>query len=246
MIEGFKHKAESREKMRQAKLGGTLTEEHKRKIGLASKCIGISPETRAKMVVSRKANNNYIFSEEQKRKLSIARKRRIITAETRAKLGRTTKGHKYALGHRHSQDTKNEMSRVRKLWWQNSVYRDKVVRNTCLALNIHPNKPETLVMNLLNEVDPNNWKFVGDGQVVIEGRIPDFFNTNGHKKIIEVFGDYWHGERARCYEETEEGRKALFDKYGYTTLVIWESELKNPEEVRGEIREFCEKGGRIE
>lgn len=46
---GKQHKNVSKQKMHQAKLGGTLTEEHKAKIGLASKRIGISVETRQNM-----------------------------------------------------------------------------------------------------------------------------------------------------------------------------------------------------
>lgn len=239
---GFRHSEESKDKMRQAKLGGHLSEEHKRKIGLASKRIGISSETRAKMVANRKANGNYIMSEEQRQKLCIARSKRVYKDETRRKIGESVKGQKRALGYRHTEETKAKMSRDRRLWWQDPEYRDKVIINSRLSQAIHPNKPETAVLNLLNEIDPGNWKFTGDGQIVIGGKIPDFFNIDGHKKIIEVFGDYWHGERARCYEETEQGRIDLFREYGYSTLVIWESELKNPEAVRVKIGEFV-KGG---
>lgn len=66
----------------------------------------------------------------------------------------------------------------------------------------------------------------------------DFINVNGHKQIIELFGDYWHGVKARCYEETEEGRIKLFNQYGFDTLIIWESELKNLEAVTNRIKRF--------
>lgn len=48
-----------------------------------------------------------------------------------------------------------------------------------------------------------------------------FINVNGLKLIIEVFGNYWHqGEDAQ-------GRIDIFSKFGYRTLVIWETELKD-------------------
>lgn len=236
---GYKHTEESKEKMRLAKIGKLLSLEHKTKIGEASKRIGISPETRAKMVATRKRNGTYIFSKEQLEKMRIARRKRVITAETRAKLGNTTKGHKYALGYKHSNETKKHMSQFRKEQWRNTEYRNKVVQNTRLSLKVSPNKPETIILNMLNQIAPNQYKFVGDGQVVIEGRNPDFINTNGEKKIVECYGDYWHRERARCYEETEQGRIELFAKYGYMTLVIWESEIKNPAAVLAKIADFC-------
>ena len=79
---------------------------------------------------------------------------------------------------------------------------------------------------------------MGDGQLVIGGKNPDFANINGQKILCEMFGDYWHFDRARCYEETEEGRIELFKKFGYRTLVIWASELKEPEKVLSKIVEF--------
>lgn len=33
--------------------------------------------------------------------------------------------------------------------------------------------------------------FVGDGKVIIGGKNPDFINEK-NKKLIEVYGDYWH------------------------------------------------------
>lgn len=49
---GKQHTKASKKLMRRAKLGGTLSEVHKHKISIASKCIGISPETRYKMGLS--------------------------------------------------------------------------------------------------------------------------------------------------------------------------------------------------
>jgi len=61
---------------------------------------------------------------------------------------------------------------------------------------------------------------------------PDFINTNGQKKTIEVLGSYWHNEK-----ETQE-RKNDYMKYGFQMLPIWDYELKNPEQVKQKILEF--------
>lgn len=83
-----------------------------------------------------------------------------------------------------------------------------------------PNKAEQKLDKLLQDNFPKEWKFVGNGKVIIDGKCPDFININGQKKIIELFGEYWH-------DETEvEPRKEIFANYGYETLIIWCKELK--------------------
>lgn len=111
------------------------------------------------------------------------------------------------------------------------------------TLNIRPNKPEILLSNLLSS---NNlqYKYVGDYNFWINGKNPDFVNINGQKKIIELFGDYWHNTHHRKNKKHSEDyynpelRKEHFKKSGFDCLIIWESELKNPSQVIQKIREF--------
>ena len=84
------------------------------------------------------------------------------------------------------------------------------------------------------------WAYTGDGQVILAGLNPDFVNVNGQKKIIEVFGDYWHGKRATKPTQREDVRCAIFAKYGFRTLVIWEHELDDMVAVSNRIRVFHE------
>jgi hypothetical protein len=82
--------------------------------------------------------------------------------------------------------------------WANYTEEEKSARVRVWAESqqIHPNKPESIILSILEQLYPNEYRFVGDGKVVIAGKIPDFININGQKKIIELFGDYWHeGER---------------------------------------------------
>ncbi len=58
------------------------------------------------------------------------------------------------------------------------------------------------------------------------------------RKIIELFGDYWHTKKIRYYRDTEMGRIEYFKKYGYSCLVIWEKELKDLNKVLEKIRNF--------
>ncbi|RLF26316.1 MAG: hypothetical protein DRN05_07220 [Thermoplasmata archaeon] len=97
---------------------------------------------------------------------------------------------------------------------------------------VHPNKLERFLSELLQELFPNEYKFVGDGTVIIGGKLPDFINVNGQKKIIEFFGNYYHKR------EDEEIRIAYFRRYGYKTLVIWEEELNDLPKLKNKLFRF--------
>jgi len=114
----------------------------------------------------------------------------------------------------------------------------EVIKKRIQALIKNPNKKESLLLNLIKQ---NNlsYKFVGDSKFILGTKNPDFVDIK-NKKIIEVFGDYWHTKKARCYEETEKGRIEYFTKFGYNTLVIWEKELKDIEAVLIKVLKFNE------
>ena len=120
--------------------------------------------------------------------------------------------------------------------WKNKKFRDKTVKASLKAQNITPNKPEKVLIKLLNKILPNEYKFVGDGNVILGGFCPDFINCNGQKKIIELFGDYWHTlPKAKIKDKY---RLETYKKYGYKTFVIWQHELKNLNKVKNKILEF--------
>lgn len=127
-----------------------------------------------------------------------------------------------------SEEHKKNIGEGSKLNWQDSEYQKKV----CKGLALKPNKPETVLLNLLNRLYPNEWKYTGDFSFMINGKNPDFTNVNGHKKLIEMFGDYWH------QGENPEDRKKIFREFGYETLVIWESELKDLSMTTFRIHKF--------
>jgi G:T-mismatch repair DNA endonuclease (very short patch repair protein) len=101
-----------------------------------------------------------------------------------------------------------------------------------VAMNMKPNKPETFLLGLLEKMYPGEWKYTGDFSFIINGKNPDFVNVNGQKKIIEVFGDYWHRG------EDPADRVAAFSPFGYQTLVIWERDLKDVAVVTSRIHDF--------
>jgi len=105
-----------------------------------------------------------------------------------------------------------------------------------------PNGRELQLQALIDKACPGEYIYTGDGKLMIGGLSPDFANCNGKKKLIELFGDYWHSDEVvkGVWKRTEFGRKATFSQFGYDTLVIWENELdtKSEEELINIIKEF--------
>lgn len=89
-------------------------------------------------------------------------------------------------------------------------------------------------------------KFVGDGQMVISYKIPDFV-VEGQKKVIEVWADdaRWAKEKPRD-EAWMNKRRELFAKEGYDTLFLPLTQadlLKSKhQEIRNKVAEFIHNG----
>lgn len=105
-------------------------------------------------------------------------------------------------------------------------------------------KTEIHFFNMLQANFPNEWEFVGNGQVILDGLNPDFININGQKKIIELFGSYWHSQKMtnKTPHNEENKRKRCYAKFGYSTLIIWENDfLKDPIKTATRVKEFIAK-----
>ena len=131
----------------------------------------------------------------------------------------------------HSPETCRKLSLAQKRLWATPEF----VKEQFKRRSVKPNGAERKLGALLQELYPNEWQYVGDGQVVIGTYSPDFINRNGQKKLIELFGEYWH----EAGEENE--RITTFKHYGFDTLVIWSRELTNPETLTRKIKEFAAK-----
>lgn len=103
--------------------------------------------------------------------------------------------------------------------------------------NLKPTRPE----RIFDSITPKSVKYVGDGNKWIklkngQNKNPDFV-IDGQKKVIEVFGDYWHRKGTRNDDPQE-----LIDSYkqvGLNCLVIWEHEIyKNIDLVKQKADNF--------
>lgn len=118
--------------------------------------------------------------------------------------------------------------RGRKLWANPDFVRKQMVARNRTRIN----KQEKILFEILNSLYPGQWKWVGGGELIINGKCPDFVNVNGQKKIIELFGDYWH------MGQNPDDRKQIFAPLGYQTLVIWQSEMKDRDGLINTIKAF--------
>lgn len=134
-----------------------------------------------------------------------------------------------------NKERKTKLQKRMKLQWQDKEFREKAIKATFKANNITPNKPEILLIKLLNKILPNQYTFVGSGDLIINGFVPDFVNKDNNK-IIELFGNYWHN--LPDYKKRDKRRRIAYKKYGYNTLIIWEHELKDLEKVEARILKF--------
>lgn len=156
-----------------------------------------------------------------------AMNRQNIERRTLSKIGKEKRGDKNSFyGKHHTGKTKQKLSEIRKGQWRSGEY----IKNWLEGKNRHPNNLELLVDKILREKQPNEWKYNGNFEqgVMIGGMIPDFVNVNGEKKVIEVFGQYWHSNELtkEHWKRTEFGRKAAYSQLGYTCVVLWEEELR--------------------
>jgi len=225
----------------------------KRKTTLCRKCacqqnqnarrgIPRSEEVMQKMSIARKQWWNNLSNEERaehNRKISLATKGQPHSPEHNRKVWEAVKD-KLGEGFLKSQGrfkksigTASEAAQISNAKkWSNPETKALALRNIMKAVNAKPNLTELHLQFLLDQYFPSEWKFVGDGEVIIGGKLPDYININGKKQIIELFGTYWHD----IFDVAI--RIDHFRQCGFRTLVVWEDELKNEVKLIRKIKSF--------
>jgi len=144
--------------------------------------------------------------------------------ETRKKMSNARKDKKFP-----------KTSKTMKLLWKNQEYRDNQIKLISKGWAKVPNKPEKNMSIILNKIYPNQYKYVGNRKLFLDGLCPDFVNLKD-KKIIELYGDYWHKRVEHIIRDKR--RIKTYKKYGYKTLIIWEHELKNLDKLINKLIKF--------
>jgi hypothetical protein len=232
---------ETRKKMSQSRTGMKLSEQHCSNIGKAAKANWANPEWKTKTLEamaqgrqrSAEAKRSRLLADKSKTEEAILKDadsglvlEKPTPLSTRIKISRGRKGIVF------SEQQKLKISQSKKTAWADPEWRDKVIKLQRQGAHVHPNKAEMALAVLLDLNYPGEWKFVGDGALIIGGKNPDFARVDGKKELIELFGNFWHKG------ENPQDRIDLFDKYGFRTLVVWEEELKCLEDVSTRIATF--------
>lgn len=237
---------ETRKKMSESRKGRKASDETKRRMSEAGKGV---PQPEGFGEKLRIMFTGRTYTEETHRRMSEAGKKRAAPSdEARKRMSLASKGKCKSLEHSAniqkaqkkywgenpkpptSEKTRKLLSLKSKENWGNQEYVYKVMANRKFYNRQHEmNKPESKLFALLQDNWPGEWKYVGNGEVRLGRKNPDFININGKKLIIEMFGDYWHRNHDPKDKENH------YSKYGFKTLVIWEKELENIDLVKNRV-----------
>jgi G:T-mismatch repair DNA endonuclease (very short patch repair protein) len=104
-------------------------------------------------------------------------------------------------------------------------------------------KPEKKLSYLLRCNIPGKFYYNGTGKqkLVFDGAIPDFVWKKS-KKVIEVFGSYWHGKLITGRNKAGEEKKRInrFRKLGWDCLVIWDYEFFDFDKLKNKVLRYGE------
>jgi len=233
-------------KQREAKIykERILTKEQRRNISEPHKNPPL--ETRKKMSEARLKNPTRYWlgkkrSKETKLKIGkgnkgkeVSTKSKTMMSETRKKCWRNP-------------EVWERYSKARKKMWQDPKFRKKVCEThlenwqdpefremMAIARNIKPNNLELF----FNKLTPDSIRYTGGGGFFIKCKnriyLPDF-KVKGQRKVIELWGDYWHKG------ENPNNMVSEYAEAGWECKVFWESEVYNEtERVLKETSEFIE------
>lgn len=100
-------------------------------------------------------------------------------------------------------------------------------RKILKKVNRKPNKFESDVAEWLNAVEPDVWKYCGNGLVFINGFCPDFIRTDGTKSVLLANGLYWHALRhpKKTVDGIEKIEACPYEEAGYNVRFIWYHEF---------------------
>jgi len=132
---------------------------------------------------------------------------------------------------------KKKMAIIHNEQWKNPEYAKRIRK----AQGAKPNRDELYLDAILQLNFPNEWKYVGDGEIWIDGKNPDFINCNGTKIVIGYNGFKGKTKEGQAFGHTPEKDQAKtvhYAKYGFKTLNICPIGLKDEKELAEKIREF--------
>lgn len=128
-----------------------------------------------------------------------------------------------------------------------SEFRDKISKARVQALHSRPTKPEERFMEIIKKYNLP-YRYTGDGDVIIGGKNPDFFNTNGNKVVVEIFGEVFHSPlftfiKNIPYRQTYNGTIKHYKKYGLKCIIFWSRDVLREDSEKFIIQTLKSEGG---
>lgn len=115
------------------------------------------------------------------------------------------------------------------IYRQNPELRERLIKAQLKGLSKRPTSLEKQMIEIIQKYNLP-YKYVGDGSLIIGYKNPDFVNTNGEKICVDV------RSRAVCTrlekispEEYKQQRKEHFAKYGWESIVFWDTDMPEAE-----------------
>jgi G:T-mismatch repair DNA endonuclease (very short patch repair protein) len=236
-MEGKHHSKESNQKNREKHLGKKLSKTHKDNIGKSLKgkmCGKDNPAYGKPSSFRDKKHTDEAKEKNREKHLGKKRSEESCINQSETMKRQFINGEREVWCQGKTKETEEGLMRISEsmIGDKNPLKRPEVLRKVLKAVCAKPNKAEQNLYQLLQGIFPNEYKFVGDGSVIIGGKCPDFIGVNSQKKLIELYGDYWHRN------DDEGNRIFYFRLLGYETLIVWEYELKDLEKLRQRILDF--------
>jgi G:T-mismatch repair DNA endonuclease (very short patch repair protein) len=211
--------------------GKRLSKEHKDKISESEMGKYVSPETRKKISDIQRGRSyeermGFVAAQAQ-------RELKRLQAINRCKnggFGNKEKKIESYKKYRSRPEIKKKYSDLAKKRFMNE---DFIARWTS-SLARKPNGAERKLIQLIKK-EHLPYQYVGDFSFWVGGKNPDFLNINGQKKLIELYGNYWHNLEGRM---SEKERKCHFKRYGFDCLIVWERELADEVALISKLKEF--------
>jgi dTDP-4-amino-4,6-dideoxygalactose transaminase/intein/homing endonuclease len=111
-----------------------------------------------------------------------------------------------------------------------------------LGIKRSPNNSEKKLIVILNEACPREFRYNGDfsAGVTLAGLVPDFVNVNGKKKVVELFGTFWHSKKVsgKYFFQQKKEKEKRYGSVGWDCLIVKEKELKNTEDLKKRILNY--------
>lgn len=173
----------------------------------------------------RKAMRGRQLSEEHRSNLSKMAKKRGIPREVIEKAAAARRGRPATYKAR--LNLLKQAHRMR----DDKEYCRGIIKKTLKSLIRKPTKPELAFAGMcLRHNLP--YRYVGNGEVMIGTKNPDFINVNGKKEIVEIFGRVFHDPDQSFisrmpYRQTKEGTMEHYETYGFKCIIIWDDELRD-------------------